>query len=185
MARKYMLDPNETVRVVIFVDTRNGLVVHQQKDIYERIVGTAPVVSFDEDQELPAGVFKEWAEFSKPTFVLQQEIEQETIDYKGSGDDATFKVNVVKQSEMKLRYLLRAWSLSVEEPALKLVTVKDAKGRQHLTPQCLFMVLNQVQPALVAGFLTAYNWHNQQKMKKLEEEVKKEVEEATGIPAPN
>lgn len=183
MARKYMLDPNETVRVVIFADTRNGLVVHQSSDIYRRIVGSDPVESYEPGQKLPDGVYEEWAEFAKPSFSLQQEIEQETISY-GSGDDGGVKVNVVKQSEMKLRFLLRDWSLS-QEPKLKLVSVKDAKSRKHLTPQCMKVILNEVEPAIVSGFLTALNWHAIQRTKKVEEEVQAEVEEATGIKAPN
>ena len=187
MARKYMLDPNETVRVVIFVDTRNGLVVHQHKDVYERVLGTKnqPAEHYGDDSKLPEGIYREWADFAKPSFSLQQEIEQETIDYSGSGEDTTFKVNLVKQLEMKLKYLLRKWSLDEDEPKLKLTVVKDAKNRSNLTPQCMNVVMNQVQPAVIAGFLTAYNWIGQKKLKKLEEEVKKEVEEATGIPAPN
>lgn len=182
MARKYLLDPNETVRVVIFVDTRNGLVVHHAKDIFERITGSDPAAAYEPGQELPEGVYEEWAEFAKPSFSLQQEIEQDTIEYD---DEGNVKVNIIKQSEMKLKYLLRDWSLSAEEPELKLVTVKDAKSRAHLTPDCMKMILNRVQPALVSGFLTAHAWHNQRRINKTEEETKKEVQAATGIKAPN
>lgn len=182
MARKYLLDPNETVRVVIFVDTRNGLVVHQEKDIYTKIVGSEPAAAFESGQKLPEGVFEEWAEFAKPSFSLQQEIEQETIEYN---EDGRAKVNIIKQSQMKLKYLLRDWSLSDAEPSLKVVTVKDAKGRPHLTPVFLKTILEQVQPALVSGILTAHAWNNQRKAQREEEETQKEVESATGTKSPN
>jgi hypothetical protein len=187
VARSYLLDPTDTVRVVIFIDTRNGISVYQHKDVYDKIVagGQSNLTQFDDQTVLPEGVFKETAEFSRPSFSLQQEIEQDSLIIEGTGDEAVYRVNMLKRSELTFKYLLTSWSLDASDKNMKLVTVKDGKGRTHLNPNSLKMIMNLVHPSIVQGLLTAYNWHDRKKLEETEEKAQQEAVAATGLDAKN
>lgn len=160
--RSYRVDPNETVSVSIFVDTRNNsFSVLQDKNLVSKALGedvSSPFFSFDhskEDGSLPEGVFKETAYFSRVNYEISQEIEKECIDYDANGN---VKYDFLKRSYMRIKYLLKDWTLKDSDPTLTLTVIDDKKkNRKVLSDKSVDTVMKEVNPLVIKGFMEAYD----------------------------
>jgi len=187
MARSYKIKPDQLEEVHIFVDTRNGAfnVLHDI-DLYKRIVGDSDervrLFCFDESlypDGLPEGIYKETARFAPTSFAVSEEIDNESLKYEND-DSGTIRIDMTKRTNLRIKYLLREWTLSEAEPSLMLRIYKRPDGRAQLDNESIALVNNEVHPKLIKGFMEAYELNQRLAFKKVEDEAIDAVKEGSG-----
>lgn len=183
--RSYRVKPNDLVECSIFVDTRGSrLRVLQDAALYSKATGQPPTVGglIDSSQPLPEGVVKETAMFAKTSFAVQQEIDANSMEYVGEN----VRINVQKRDQMRIRYLLRDWTLSDGEANVKIALDKQTvAGRTSLTDKSYNMVMNEIEPSLIQGFLICLDLTERAAAVEMEQQAISELKEGSGIKAKN
>lgn len=190
MARSYKIKPDQLEEVHIYVDTRGKtLRVLHDIDLFRKATGISDpssLVCFDPSEHpsgLPDGVFKESAQFAPLTYTISEEIDKETIVYDenpANSAEPRVRLDLTKRSALRIKYLLRSWSLSDTDGTLALTTYKRPDGRVHLTNESLQLVNNEVDPKLVKGFLEAYEFARRSEYQQMELEAVEAIKESSG-----
>jgi hypothetical protein len=185
MARSYRVKPNDLIECSIFVDTRGSrLRVLQDAALYSKATGQPGTVSglIEADKPLPEGVFKETASFARSSFAIQQEIDANSMEYVGDN----VRINIMKRDQMRIRYLLRDWTLTEGEENKKINLDKQTVGgRTSLTDKAYTLVMNEIEPALIQGFLICLDLTERAAAEEMAKQAVAELKEGSGINAKN
>jgi hypothetical protein len=186
MARSYKIKPDQLEEVHIFVDTRRGFNIFHDVVLYRRATGISedetPLFCFDASKHpdgLPEGVYRETAKFSPTSFVVSEEIDQESLKY--DGDVSTdIRIDLSKRTNLRIKYLLREWSLSDTDLSLTLTTYTRPDGRKQLSNESIALINNEVHPRIVKAFMEAYELHQRSAFQRVEDEAVLAVKEGSG-----
>jgi hypothetical protein len=187
MARSYRIKSDQLEEVHIFVDTRRGFNVLHDFDLYRSGAGISleevPSFCFDASKfpdGLPEGVYKETASFAPTSFAVSEEIDAESLKYD-SDNTANIRIDLSKRTNLRIKYLLRHWTLSDEDQSLTLTTYqRPADGRIHLTKESIALINNEVNPRLVKAFMEAYELKQRSAFQQIEDDAINAVKEGSG-----
>jgi hypothetical protein len=191
MARSYRIKPDQLEAVHIYVNTRGGSIrVLHDLDLYRRVVGTSsdevPLFCFNHEDYpdgLPEGMFKETAYFAPVTFAIGEEISNKSIKYEDNPKNPSeplVRVDLALRTSLRIKHLLRKWSLSDEDETLLLTTYNRPDGRVQLTNESIAMINNEVDPKIIRGFMEAYEFHVRASVEEIENEAVDAIKEGSG-----
>ncbi len=200
----YRINSDDFIRVSIYMDKRSGQMMSSRCPLMQ---GTDPcmgdagrpchgrfdlcnspdkIVCMDEIGrlgELPDWVQTEWVDFSKVTWEIKEFLDFDTIQPHPTDPQMVIR-NFRKERELKIKYLLKDWSLSRLVDHDKRFEIKRRQARgfspgtMELEPSTLEFIKTSIDPGFVDKMIREYEIKSVEPINYIEQNAIAQVEDA-------